>query len=121
MSVIHSLYSDTGTRQITWGFSSDEDSLPLSHPSSSTHSTHTLSSPCWEPGTWGLVPGPGGIPVGAQGGAAWAGAEVCTDMGFASPIPACDRAENGAAISFSQGQMHFTFLLLQRFFSWIIC
>lgn len=43
------------------------------------------------------------------------------DTGFASPIPVWDRAQNGAGSSFSQGQMHFTFLLLQRFFSWIIC
>lgn len=29
--------------QITWGFPSDEDSIPLSHPPSRTHSTHTWS------------------------------------------------------------------------------
>lgn len=56
MSVIYSICSDTGTRQIPWGFSSDEDSIPLSHPSSSAHSTHTRSLSLLGTGDMGAGP-----------------------------------------------------------------
>lgn len=54
MSVIYSLCSDTGTRQITWGLSSDEDSISALQQYPQHPYFVPLPAGNWARGEWSL-------------------------------------------------------------------